>query len=133
MMAQLTYIVLLLLISLIPSEPTSRSGDDTSFDKLESVVYQEWALQQIVTVEQQLPYTVALQNDKKMPTPLFIDMVVRTSDWFTHCKVELYRLTDTRFNKKNYPYKILHCPVLADNVYIPPLKYYVYALEKIIT
>lgn len=151
MISELKHIILFFLIGLIPvennrfSERVSAFSEETIIvtiedcgvliclsDKINELVsYISGNKEHVTKYEESKPYS--FRKNGGIPTPFFLDIVVRTTDWFSHFKVTLSKLPDFRNLKDIYQFKTLSYQYKSDDVYIPPLKYYVYTLKKIIT
>jgi len=152
MITKLMYYILFLIISFIPSETVHVSGEITScYQKQNTIDSEECSIisclsekmnelvayvssdkkEKLTEYDVNKPYAV----DKKgrYPTPFFLDMLVRTTDWFSNIKVSLSYWPDFKSQKEIYQYKVRFLPLMPESIYIPPLKYYVYTLAKIIT
>ncbi len=70
----------------------------------------------------------------EMPAPFFLYLVARTTDWFSNCfKIYITQFSHFRIQKNLLRSELLSGQPIISGTYIPPLKYYVYALKKIIT
>lgn len=150
---KLKFYILFLIVTLTPSETVSVSGEVGSCCREQCVINLEDSdiisclsekmnalvayisssgrNEKLTEYVPNKPYSI--DKNKRFPTPFFLDIVVRTTDWFSHFKVNLSRLSDFKTQKESYQYQLRTYLSVPDNVYIPPLKYYVYTLEKIIT
>lgn len=75
-----------------------------------------------------------LRIPDEMPAPFFLYLVARTTDWFSSClKIHVTQFSLLRIQKNLLRSELLSGQPIISGTYIPPLKYYVYALKKIIT
>ncbi|MDR2914970.1 MAG: hypothetical protein LBV74_09095 [Tannerella sp.] len=149
MVSALKYFIVFLFISLIPSESgyvsegssvscreqnVINDGECGIFscisDKMEALVayVASEAREQISKYEENK--SCLLRENDEFPTPLFIDIVVRTTDWFSHTKMAQNKLPDFKDQKESSWCNTLSYQCKSNDIYIPPLKYYIYTLKK---
>jgi hypothetical protein len=70
----------------------------------------------------------------EIPASFFLDLIIRTTDWFSGCiKIHINHFFHLKIQKNILQYKTLSDQIINSDIFIPPLKYYIYTLEKIIT
>ncbi len=152
MVSGLKYFILFLFISIIPSESVYISeGSDASYREQNVITNEEGCIfscisdkmdvfvayiasearEHISKYKENESYLFEVKN--QYPTPLFLDLVVRTTDWFSHTKMTQNKLPDFNDQKDTSWCETLSYLCKSNDIYIPPLKYYVYTLKKIIT
>lgn len=152
-MTILKYIIGIVFICLISSETTFYSGEQISFREEQLLAEEDScgffsglskkvnALVDYISSDPQAcisgydgsgrPFSVR-QNSPF--NPFYIDLLVRTTDWFSSfCKVSLNRISDFILPGDTHPGVTISCQTHTTDSYILPLKYYIYALKKIIT
>lgn len=150
MAVELRYIVLFLLISFISSESVRDSERKDMLTEQPTVCSKDSGLLACLSekVNALAAYissapeekiskcettSSAVKGREHIPMPFFLNLMLRQTDWFSHYKVPLSQTQDFKALKNRYLYKLFVYPKQPNNVYILPLKYYIYALEKIIT
>lgn len=98
----------------------------------ELVSYLSGKEKHVVKIEAKKSHLSTVSDE--IPTPFFLDLIVRTTDWFSGClKFHITQFSHLRIQKNSLQFKSLANPNKISDIFIPPLKYYIYALEKIIT
>ena len=152
MITGIKYFVLLLIISLIPSETVYCSSEGGSFFKQQIVarcndssffaclseIKSSFVVERTSDTEDTLTGcdeddADAYKKNGEYPMPCSIETVVRTSDWLPHFKFINTKQLDDKNQHEILRDKSLPYPKKSYAAFIPALKYYVYTLEKIIT
>ncbi|MDR1221629.1 MAG: hypothetical protein LBL07_01945 [Tannerella sp.] len=150
MMAALRYFVFFLLVSFIPVE-NNRSLEGMGSLSEEIITVTVDGEEILVCLSDRINELIAClygkeeprieakksrlsEISRELPAPFFLDLIVRTSDWFSGClKIHINHFSHLHIQKDLLPFKTLSAQPEIFDMFIPPLKYYVYTLEKIIT
>lgn len=98
----------------------------------ELVSYLSGKEKQVVKIEAKKSHLSRVSDE--IPVPLFLDLIGRTTDWFSSClKIHITHFSHLRIQKDSLQLKFLITRHQLSDIFIPPLKYYIYTLEKIIT
>ncbi|MDR1336048.1 MAG: hypothetical protein LBK22_04375 [Tannerella sp.] len=118
----------------LPEETVTADGEETPVclsDKINELIARLSGKEEprIEAKKSRLP-----ELSGEFPAPFFLDLTVRTADRFPRClKIPVSRFSPLNFQKDLLPFKTLSGQPEIFDMFIPPLKYYIYALEKIIT
>jgi len=150
MVTQIKHFILLLTISLIPSEIINFRGDSVVDNKCQSLTgYNEGG---ILTRLSELKSTIVAklssenrdvlinyddyksdtyQKDEHTPVPYCIETSSRTINWVAHFRWNLQKLLADMNQKVVFGDEMLPFQVYSNEIFIPALTYYIYTLEEI--
>lgn len=149
-MTALRYFVFFLLVSFIPVE-NNRSLEEMGSLSEEIITVTVDGEEILVCLSDRISELIACLSGKEeprieakksclpeisgeFPASFFLDPALRTTDRFSRClKIHPGRFSHLIFQKDLLPFKTLSAQPEIFDMFIPPLKYYVYTLEKIIT
>ena len=150
MITEMKHFIILLIISMFPSEliqspkengclckhQTVTGGDDCGFFaclseiKISFIARRSSENREILTNYDEKKSETYRDNEQKQ-VPCFIDTSLRTVDWISHFKWNLLRLLAGMIQKDISWTELLPFQIYSNDIFIPALTYYVYTLEEI--